>query len=485
MKLERASGILLHPTSLPSKYGIGDFGPAARKFVDFLSSSGQKLWQMLPLQHTPAGSPYDCISAFAGNPLLISPVELIKDGFLPKKIPAPEFSSERVDFRKAGKFKAETLKRAFGNFRGSRAFELFCRKNGYWLDDYCDFLVLRDKFGYLWNSWPASFAKREEKHLYDFRKKFSEEIEEKKFIQWLFFKQWYELKKYANKKGIKIIGDVPMFVSLDSADVWAHRELFLLNRRGNPLFVSGVPPDYFSRTGQLWGNPVYNWSAMRANHYGWWRQRFQSAFEIYDVIRIDHFRGFTACWRVPARAKTALKGKWVRSPGYELFKALKKHLGVLPIIAEDLGRITSEVRKMREFFGFPGMKIFQFAFSGKARKEFLPQNYGKNCVVYTGSHDNDPVAGWLRRCSEKERGRVIGFFGGVKELNWRMIQSAMASKAVFSVFPLQDVLGLGSGARFNFPGTTGRNWRWRFDFDALTEDMTKKLRLLTRICKRD
>jgi len=484
VKFERASGLLLHPTSLPSEYGVGDLGPAARKFVDFLSASGQKLWQLLPLQHPAAGSPYDCISAFAGNPLLISPGELIKDGLLPKKITVPEFSSKKVDFRKTGKFKSKILTRAFGNFKGSPAFGLFCRKNSCWLDDYCDFLVLRDKYGRSWNRWPAPFAKREEESLNNFRKKLKKKIEEKKFIQWLFFKQWHRLKKYANKKGIKLIGDVPMFVSLDSADVWAHQELFLLDGRGNPLFVSGVPPDYFSRTGQLWGNPVYNWPAMRADNYNWWRQRFKFAFEIYDIIRIDHFRGFTACWRVPARARTSLKGKWVRSPGYELFGTLKRFFGKIPIIAEDLGRITPAVRKMREFFGFPGMKILQFAFSGKARKQFLPRNYRKNCVVYTGSHDNDTVTGWWKSCTKKERRRVISFFGVVKELNWQMIESAMASRAVFSVFPLQDVLGLGSRARFNSPGTTAGNWRWRFDYNVLTEKITKKLRLLTSVKKR-
>jgi len=484
VKLERASGILLHPTALPSKHGAGDFGPAAEKFVDFLSASRQKLWQLLPLQHSLSGSPYDCVSAFAGNPLLISIDGLIDDGLLKKNIALPEFSSGRVDFKKVEKFKSKILAQAFKNFKGSHSFENFCKKNRFWLDDYCSFMVLKESYGHLWNRWPVRFARRGGKHLKNFRKKFSREIRRNCFIQWIFFRQWGKLKKYAGRKGVRIIGDVPMFVSLNSADVWAHQELFLLNRRGNPVYAAGVPPDYFSRTGQLWGNPVYNWAEMKKNNFLWWRARFRMAFEIYDMVRIDHFRGFTAYWRVPGRAKTALRGRWVRAPGYEVFRALKRHLGVLPIIAEDLGRITPQVRKMRDFFGFPGMKILQFAFAGKAKRQFLPQNYGRNCVVYTGTHDNDTVAGWWKNCSERERARVRRFFGDVKELNWQMIESAISSKADFSIFPLQDVLGLGSNARFNSPGTTEGNWSWRFNSNALTEEITKKLARLTILNKR-
>ncbi len=500
MKFSRASGILLHPTSLPGPFGIGDFGPEAHSLVDFLLEAGQSYWQILPLGPTGHGnSPYQCFSAFAGNTLLISPEQLIEDGLVSSEQigNTPEFPSGKVDFGSAYAWKARLLPHAFHTFKKTANSDLasqfadFHRDNAWWLEDYAVYRVLKaaqdDK---PWNDWPEPLKHRDPEALKANRRVLAEQIEQEKFYQFLFFRQWIRLKDHANKQGVKIIGDVPIFVAHDSADVWCNQNMFKLNPDGSPTVVAGVPPDYFSKTGQLWGNPIYDWEAMRADGFRWWAARIAFTLRMVDAARVDHFRGFCAAWEVPGEDTTAENGSWVEVPGHDLFRTLKGSLGELPLIAEDLGVITPDVIALRDAYGLPGMKILQFAFGGDAQNQDLPHNYVRNCVAYTGTHDNDTVLGWWRSLGGGgKRGREVSspvrehckryLATDGREIHWNFIRAVWASVADVAITPLQDVLGLRSEARMNLPATGEGNWSWRFDDGVLTNSIATRLRELT------
>ncbi|HKG22854.1 MAG TPA: 4-alpha-glucanotransferase [Blastocatellia bacterium] len=506
MALSRSSGILLHPTSLPERYGVGDLGDSAYRFIDFLVASGQTLWQILPLGPTGYGdSPYQSFSAFAGNPLLISPQRLVDEGFLSRDDlkSVPRFPPERVDYGRVIEFKYSLLEKAFNNFNrttdtGLRSdFLAFEQEAGEWLDSYALFRALKDDHGgRAWNTWKPELARREPGAIAQARAALHGRIEVQKFFQYLFFKQWLDLKRYCNERRVKIIGDIPIFVAYDSSDVWTHPELFKLDESGNPLAVAGVPPDYFSATGQLWGNPIYDWDRMRATGFEWWIDRLRATLRQVDMVRVDHFRGFAAAWEVPSGDKTAERGRWVEVPGRELFAALKSRLGELPIIAEDLGVITPDVESLRDDFGFPGMRILQFAFRSDSNSD-LPHSYIPNTVVYTGTHDNDTSVGWFNSQAgegstrdaaqiERERSYCLEYLNSDgAEIHWDFIRAAFASVAEIAVVPLQDVLGLGSSARMNLPASTEGNWAWRYKAGAITGEMRNRLKKLTRLYVRN
>lgn len=506
MSFPRSSGILLHPTSLPGRFGIGDLGDEANRFVDFLVASGQSLWQVLPLGPTGYGdSPYACFSAFAGNTLLISPQRLVDEALLAQSdlADAPVFSQERVDFNQALAYKQSLLRRAFGNFKhttdtGLRAdFLAFSQEAASWLDDYALFRALKDAHGGIsWDQWEPALSRRDAAALARAREELRDEIEAQKFYQYLFFKQWGALKAYAHQRGIKVIGDIPIFVAHDSADVWTQPDQFKLDAKGKPLVVAGVPPDYFSATGQLWGNPIYNWERMRADGFRWWIERVRASLHTIDILRIDHFRGFAAYWEIPGGDPTAERGQWVEAPGRELFSTIKNILGELPIIAEDLGVITPDVEALRDDFGFPGMRILQFAFGDDHDNIDLPHNYIKNLVVYTGTHDNDTTLGWFRSRAgggstrdaaqiTREREYCLKYLNTKgKEIHWDFIRAVMASVANMAIIPLQDVLGLGTKARMNLPASSSGNWSWRYVEDALTDEMAGRLKELTELYRR-
>jgi 4-alpha-glucanotransferase len=499
----RSSGILLHPTSLPGRFGVGDLGGEAHAFVDFLASSGQSLWQVLPLGPTGYGdSPYQCFSAFAGNTLLVSPERLAREGLLGAEDLArvPPFPEERVDFGKAIEFKNALLRKAFDRFRrsaesGLRAsFEHFTHQASGWLDDYALYRALKDaQGGKAWNEWEPALARRDPATLAAAREHLRDAVDAQKFYQFLFFRQWAALKAYAHERGVLLVGDIPIFVARDSADVWMNPDQFKLDAAGNPLVVAGVPPDYFSATGQLWGNPIYDWDRMLQDGFRWWIERVRATLEIFDIVRVDHFRGFAASWEIPGGDKTAERGRWVEVPGRELFTAIKGALGDLPIIAEDLGVITPDVEALRDDFGLPGMRILQFAFGGDPKNLDLPHNYIRNCVVYTGTHDNDTTVGWFTSVAgagstrdeaqiERERRFCLEYLdsdGG--EIHWDFIRAVLASVADTAVVPLQDLLGLGTEARMNLPNTTSGNWAWRYKAGALTEETGERLRKLTEL----
>lgn len=490
MKFPRASGILLHPTSLPGAFGIGDLGDAALRWIDFLSDTNQTLWQLMPLGYTGYGdSPYQSFSAFAGDPLLISPERLHHDGFLTAADlkHAPAFPAEKVDYGPVITWKMGLLHQAYRRFKEAAtadqraAFQTFAQANAHWLDDFALFMALKQAHGgAAWNTWEPELKRREPAALAEWTAKLAEGIEEHKFYQWQFFTQWERVKAYANERNIKVIGDVPIFVAYDSDDVWANAGLFDLDADGNPRHVAGVPPDYFSATGQLWGNPLYNWEAMADAGYAWWIERFRAALKAYDIIRIDHFRGFEAYWSIPFGDKTAVNGQWVKGPGRDLFLAVKAQLGDLPIIAEDLGLLTADVIALRDAMEFPGMKILQFAFGTDPRQEYLPHNYAPNCVVYSGTHDNDTWVGWFATASEAEKGYLLRYVGGDgSDIHWAVIRLAWGSIADMAIVPLQDVLGLGSEARMNTPGVAAGNWGWRYHADALTPEVASQLKALT------
>jgi 4-alpha-glucanotransferase len=503
LRFPRASGVLLHPTSLPGRAGIGDFGDAAYRFADFLQASGQCYWQMLPLGQTGYGdSPYQCFSAFAGNIYLISLDKLTEDGLLaPQDLQhAPPFSAARVEFGRVIEYKLAMLRRAFENFCAKLPtalvanFELFRQQTAAWLDDYALYRALKDAHGgAAWNTWEQDLRARAPHAIGRARETLREQIEAEKFYQYLFFKQWAALKNYCHERGVSIIGDIPIFVAYDSADVWTHPHLFKLNFDGTPRVVAGVPPDYFSRTGQLWGNPIYDWERMRANGFAWWIARMRATLQLVDIVRLDHFRGFAACWEVPGGDKTAERGQWVTVPGRELFNALQAALGRLPIIAEDLGVITPDVERLRDDFDFPGMRILQFAFGGGTENRDLPHNYIQNCVVYTGTHDNDTTVGWFSSKAgagstrdaaqiERERAFCLKYLNSDgREINWDFIRAVLASVADIALVPLQDVLGLGSEARMNLPASESGNWSWRFRAEDLNEKMSARLKELTAL----
>jgi 4-alpha-glucanotransferase len=497
MRFERSAGILLHPTSLPGRFGIGDLGVEAYNFTNFLEAAGQKIWQIFPLGPTGFGdSPYQCFSAFAGNPLLISPGKLKDDGLLSEKDleNVPNFNPSFIDYGGIIYYKHELLGIAFNNYKKyngalKHQFGEFCSDNKDWLEDYSFFMAAKDYHeGALWTEWDKELVLRKASDLKKWKVKLSGSIEYHKFIQFLFFKQWLELKNYVNSKGIKIIGDIPIFVAYDSADVWADKKLFSVDKEGKLKTVAGVPPDYFSATGQLWGNPLFKWEEMEKDDFLWWRRRLANQLRLVDIIRVDHFRGFEKFWEIPGDATTAEKGRWVQAPGEKLFNTINKYLGELPIIAEDLGVITKAVRELRDKFDFPGMKILQFAFGTGMERRFLPHKYNPNCVVYTGSHDNDTTKGYFDKEKNKDNDifehaqKYLDYYGD--DLTFELIRLAYSSVADLAVIPMQDILDLGGGARMNYPGKLGGNWTWRFTWDQVPYDLAEKYRQLAELYER-
>jgi 4-alpha-glucanotransferase len=507
MKFPRASGILLHLTSLPSRFGIGDFGPEAYRFVDFLHEAGQQIWQVLPLGHTERGdSPYRCFSAFAGNPLLISPELLLQQGYLDESdlTENPPFPEDRVDFERVTAHKLPLLAKSYRRFKSSAshaevaAFDEFCRKHVDWLEDYALFMAVKTaNNSAVWADWEQGIALRQIDPLKQYKEKLAAEVEALQYAQFQFFRQWTALRRYCHDRQIRIMGDIPIYVAHDSADVWAHRDLFQLDETGHPTVVAGVPPDYFSATGQLWGNPIYQWDLEKEQVFAWWIKRFQSIFELVDIVRLDHFRGFEAYWAVPASEKTAVHGCWVKAPGFALFETLQEVLGDLPIVAENLGVITPEVEEIRQRFGFPGMSVLQFAFGKDPQAPtFRPHNYPRGIVAYTGTHDNDTTVGWWTGQGsanstlslaevEQERAFLKKYLNtDGQEIHWVLIRAIMASVANTGVIPLQDVLGEGSEARMNVPGQPAGNWRWRFKKGQLHAFHRERLRELATLYDR-
>jgi 4-alpha-glucanotransferase len=503
MSFPRSSGILLHPTSLPGRFGIGDLGPEAYSFVDFISAASQGLWQLLPLGPPSFGnSPYQCFSAFAGNTMLISPELLVQDQLLSEDDlkDVPTFKQDRVDFGHVIEFKYRLLGKAYDNYTHTdntaldADYESFRQFAALWLDDYATFRALKDAHGgRAWTEWGAGLSRREPKAMARARKDLGEQIEAHRFYQYLFFRQWLHLKAYARGKAVQVIGDMPIFVAHDSADVWTHPDLFKLDTAGNPTVVAGVPPDVFSETGQLWGNPLYDWSRMRATGYRWWRERVRAALQTVDIVRIDHFRGFSQSWEIPAGDETAEHGRWVDVPGRELFAALQKVIPQAPVLAEDLGLITPDVQALRDEFDLPGMRVLQFAFGGDPRDTHLPHNYVSNAVVYTGTHDNDTTVGWFNRKAaegeaeeaealDRERKLALRYLNSDgREIHLDFIRAALASVANMAIVPLQDLLGLDSSARMNLPASEEGNWGWRFTRDALTEEIGRRLKEMTEL----
>jgi len=506
MNFPRSSGILLHPTSLPGPNGIGELGPEAYRFADFLRDSGQRIWQVLPLGPTGYGdSPYQCFSAFAGNPLLISLDVLVERGYLNLHDidERPNFPTDNVDFGAVIAWKLPLLRKAFQAFARNQvaehdAFDAFCSKHSAWLEEFALFMALKQAHNnVMWTQWDRELALREPAAIERARSELRDEIECAKFIQFEFDRQWHDLKAHCAQNDIRILGDMPIYVALDSADVWADPGLFELDENGNPKVVAGVPPDYFSATGQLWGNPIYRWPAHAASGYAWWIARFRRGLNVLDMIRLDHFRGFEAYYEIPAGDSTAVRGKWVKGPGAPLFTALEGALGNLPIAAENLGVITPEVEALREKFGFPGMAILQFAFGHDPQApQFKPHNYPHHLVAYTGTHDNDTVVGWwnskagagsVRSLADVEKEtayarRYLSTDG--TEINWVMIRALMSSVADTALFPMQDVLGVGSEGRMNLPGSSSGNWRWRFRAESLTPAVSERLRELAETYER-
>jgi len=471
-RFKRAAGSLLHITSLPSRYGIGSLGKAAYDYIDFLHASGLGLWQICPIGPTGAGnSPYSCYSSFAGNPLFIDLDILQKQGFLQKKDleTDSEFRKDKTEYGKVKKFKNKVFKKAYKNFHPDKQFEQFCDVHDMWLDNYALFMALKNKFeGKPWQKWheEIKFNKPEARKKYQHELK--DEILFHKFLQFQFYQQWGDMYSYAQKNNVKIIGDIPIYVTMDSADAWANPELFQFDENLEPTRVAGVPPDYFSKTGQLWGNPLYDWERMEKNGFAWWLKRIKHLMKLIDIIRIDHFIGFVNYWSVPAEDDTAVNGKWIEVPTIKFFNTVKKELGTLPIIAEDLGVMTPSVEDLRDSFNFPGMKILQFAFDSDSENAFLPHNYSQNSVTYTGTHDNDTTIGWYQSAPEVEKHRMREYTrSDGSQPEWELIRLGMLSVADQAIFPLQDYMGLGTEHRMNLPATVGDNWLWRYTPDML------------------
>ena len=481
----RTSGILLHPTSLPGPNGCGDLGSSSYHFVDWLVGAGQSLWQVLPLMPIgPADSPYMSVSAFAGNPLLVDLEELVAKGWLAPIKPSERegFNDERVNYGKVVPFRNEKLRAASSGFaklasaEDKAAFAAFCKEESSWLDDYALFMALDERFsGKLWPEWDAPLANRDAKALAKARKDFAESIAFWQFVQWCFDRQWKSVKSYANSRGVQLVGDMPIFVAHHSADCWARPDLYHLDESKWPTVIAGVPPDFFSATGQRWGNPLYDWAAMDKEGYVWWIERIKRQLALADVVRIDHFRGFAGYWEIPATEPTAIHGRWVPGPGKALFEAIEKALGKLPIIAEDLGVITPDVEDLRDSFALPGMRILEFAFAAGSDHDFLPHNYVINTVVYTGTHDNDTIRGWWATCTERERDFVRHYLAtDGHDIHWTMVRTAAMSVAKMAIYQLQDVLGLDGYHRMNTPGLIGC-WTWRFKWDYVGSDVGRRL----------
>ncbi|MEW5851005.1 MAG: 4-alpha-glucanotransferase [Myxococcota bacterium] len=496
----RSSGILLHPTSLPGGLGCGDIGPSARAFVDWLQRAGQRWWQMLPVGPVGYGnSPYSALSALAGNPLLISMEDLAEDGFLTSsevQSAAPPVTT-RVGYPVANRVKSELLHRAYGALSQQSAstrkdFETFRVANAHWLPDYALYRAVKaSQREVQWTLWPAELRDRDPAALARARTAMAEDILFREFEQWIFARQWERLRRHCTSRGVGLVGDIPIFVAHDSADVWQHRDLFRLGPDGSPTVVAGVPPDYFSATGQRWGNPLYRWKHLRAQGYAWWIERFRITLHRFDAVRLDHFIGFTRYWEIPADEPTAVRGRWMKGPGAPFFRAVRDELGTLPLIAEDLGAVTPAVKALRDRFHLPGIKILQFAFgTDPSAPDFKPHNYPRRAVVYTGTHDNDTTVGWFHDVggsgtrspeqTEKERQACLRYIGSDgRRIHWDMIRTAMASVAATAIFPMQDVLGLGTEARMNLPGVAEGNWEWRMDANSTTDALAEALRLTT------
>jgi 4-alpha-glucanotransferase len=498
MPFPRASGILLHPTSLPGRFGIGALGSEAYEFVDFLADTKQQLWQVLPLGPTGHGnSPYLSYSSMAGNPLLISLEKLCDRSLLyPDELHELEgFPDYTVKFEPIIPIKMRLLERAASRFKDvateedQTAFEQFCETCHFWVDEYAFFMALKNAHGGAgWTQWDPAIARRQPEAMAHWREKLASDIFCHKFLQFEFRQQWQALKQYANERQIQIIGDIPIYVAHDSVDVWAYTDNFMIDPETlAPSQMAGVPPDYFSETGQLWGNPTYNWEVLKERNFNWWLQRLKAILDYVDLIRVDHFRGFEAFWAVKEGEPTAMNGEWVEAPGTELFETVLQELGSLPILAEDLGVITPEVEALRDKFEFPGMKILHFAFGSDNYNPYLPFNYIPNCLVYTGTHDNDTTVGWYDKIADYDRERLHLYVGGIdpEGIHWTLIRLALLSVANQAIIPLQDVLGYGSDCRMNIPGQSEGNWGWRYQPHVLTDEVRSRLRALTELSNRD
>jgi 4-alpha-glucanotransferase len=491
--MKRGSGILLHITSLPSLYGIGDMGSSAYRFAHFLSEAKQSFWQILPLTpttYTSGNSPYHSLSAFAGNTLLISPELMIDDGLLTKEDvkPIQSIKKNRIDYKQVTSFKEGLFKTAYERFKGSRKieYEKFISENSSWLEDFALYVALKAHLGKVWSEWPKEIRDREPEALRTWKTQLHDKIEMEKFLQYLFFKQWSSLKRCCNEKGIQIIGDMPIYVDFDSADVWVHPEIFKLDKENRPSFVGGVPPDYFSSTGQLWGHPVYRWNVLKESGYAWWIRRFEHNLKLFDLVRIDHFRGFVAYWEVQASEKTAVRGRWVEAPAEDFFCTLCKRFPRPPIIAEDLGIITPDVKEIINRFEFPGMRVLLFAFGGDtSTNPYAPHNHVKNCLVYTGTHDTNTVKGWFENEAthedKKRLSRYIGHKVSIEDVHWEFIRLAMMSVANTAIVPIQDIVGLGEEARMNRPATSEGNWEWHILPEQLTSQLLGRFLEMTEI----
>jgi 4-alpha-glucanotransferase len=491
MRFPRCSGILLHPTSLPGPYGSGDMGAGAYHFVDWLVSAGQKMWQILPLGGVgPGNSPYMSSSAFAGNVLLIDLDDLRSHGWLNDDELALDenFNAQKINYSLVNKYRMRKLRMAARRFFSNQQvyhaeFEVFCNEEKFWLDDYVLFMALGDKFADRnWSHWEHGLAQRDATALQQARDELTDEISFWRFSQWCFFEQWKKLKRYANERGIKIIGDMPIFIAYQSAEVWSRRDLFELGEDSQPTVVAGVPPDYFSATGQRWGNPIYRWKAHEQENYAWWIKRLGKKFELVDIMRLDHFRGFAGYWEIPANEPTAINGRWMPGPGEKFFNAIHNALGILPIIAEDLGVITPDVVALLDKLGLPGMRVLQFAFGDTASNPYLPHNYVNNTVVYGGTHDNDTSIGWFKSASEHERVSVCKYLRtDGSEINWDLIHAGSQSVADIAIHTMQDVLGLGSEHRMNMPGKAEGYWEWRFNWAQVDAAHTDRLYEITAL----
>lgn len=487
--MERSSGILLHLSSLPGDEGIGSMGRNAYQFVDFLAKTKQKIWQILPLGPVGYGnSPYQCYSAFAGNPLFIDIQLLVDDRLVSKKTETdPPFKARMVEFDRVEQWKMILFREAFESFkknfsRYKEEYDNFMRSHSWWLTDYALFRALKTSNGEkVWNTWAPELVRRDQQAIGEAYTELQEDVDFHCFLQFLFFRQWFKLKSYAHSKGIQIVGDIPLYVSFDSVDVWANQDIFQLDEDAKPILVGGVPPDYFSETGQLWRNPVFDWKRIEERNFDWWLARIHFNLHMFDRVRVDHFRGLESYWAVDAAEETAIVGEWLPAKGHELFVRLKQQLGELNIIAEDLGVITPEVEKLRDDFGLPGMKILQFAFSSDEKNESLPHNYESNFVAYTGTHDNDTTLGWFHSIEKKERKTLRRYLGGNgKELVRQMIEYIWGSAAMMVIIPMQDVLGLDTEARMNTPGTASGNWTWRFTWAQVRPNHQRFLKEITK-----
>ncbi len=487
---KRGSGILLPIASLSSKYGIGSFSKSAYDFIDFLEKSGQKYWQILPIGPTGYGdSPYQSFSTFAGNPYFIDPDQLIKEGLLTtEECEGYDFGKDAgyIDYEKIYLSRFDMLRKAYerSSFLKEEAYADFQKENSSWLEDYALYMAIKDSYGGLsWTSWDEDIKLRKQQAIETYQKKLKNDIEFYKFLQYQFHRQWNALKSYTNQKGIKIIGDLPIYVAFDSADTWSRSELFQLDEKQNPIAVAGCPPDAFSATGQLWGNPLYRWKTHAATEYVWWLERISYSFQLYDLVRIDHFKGFDEYYSIPYGEETAVNGHWEKGPGYEFFRTVKEKLGDVDIIAEDLGYITQTVKDLLKKTGYPGMKVLEFAFDSREESDYLPHNYDKNCIVYTGTHDNDTIVGWLRSINQEDYSLALRYLNrkgrDTKDIHWDFVRLAQQSVAKLCIIPIQDYLGHGSEARINIPSTLGNNWKWRVNDVELTQDLAEKIREIT------